>query len=401
MERLEGAALERARAALRRWEGRTAYVHLETTQGAYARHHRGEAHPVGGLVQNARVVIERASLLGPGPHRLGLVTVDGYALVEGLTHWEEAGGGPDGRPEDVLAFYALLADGKLAAAFILSTAPRALAGRAFGGTEVLDLATDAEASENPAPFGGTGSVPDAGSGSSPLGPPGATVLSIFPHPDDETFAAGATLARWAASGARVVAVTLTLGELGRSLGDPPFATRLTLPDVRRQELAAALRALGVERIVLMHLHDKTVEFVDREALVRRLLETIETYRPQTIVTYYPGYAVHPDHDATGEAVAAAVARLPRDRRPAVYGAAFAPGRERLGPPDFVVEAGAFWPKKLAALRTHASQTGALFREYEALLAAGDQAAEAAFLARFREERFWRVDVEAAGTGSGR
>ena len=36
-----------------------------------------------------------------------------------------------------------------------------------------------------------------------------TLLALFAHPDDESFAAGGTLARYAAQGARVVLVTAT------------------------------------------------------------------------------------------------------------------------------------------------------------------------------------------------
>ena len=37
--------------------------------------------------------------------------------------------------------------------------------------------------------------------------------------------------------------------------------------------------------------------------------------------FYPGYAVHPDHDATGEAVAEALATIPENKRPTFYAVA--------------------------------------------------------------------------------
>ncbi|MBE3595580.1 MAG: bacillithiol biosynthesis deacetylase BshB2 [Hydrogenibacillus sp.] len=388
---LQAESLGAARAALQAWTGREAYIHMETTQGAYARHHRGEVHPVGGFVRNARLYIERAALAGSGPYRLGLVTSDGYAMIEGLTHWE------DGIVPGALAFYGLIPDGKLAAAIILSAAPLYTAGRQVVSQEWVDVAGD-RSSPTPSERDGGNDRGDSDRGEAASGRLEAvrgrrTVLSIFPHPDDETFAAGATLARFAAEGARVVAVCLSLGELGRSLGEPPTASRATLPSVRREELRAAAAALGIERLLLYHLHDKTIEFLDRAALIASIRETIEALRPETIITYYPGYSVHPDHEATGDAVVRAVAALPRDRRPTVLATGFASNRAALGPPTLVVDTTPYWPKKLAAMRAHWTQTAALLRTLKTD-AEKDVASDAAPpLERFREEVFWQIDVD--------
>ena len=67
------------------------------------------------------------------------------------------------------------------------------------------------------------------------------------HPDDESIGTGATMAKYAAEGARVTLVTCTLGELGEII--PPDLSHL-LPDELGQhrigELDRACRALGVE-----------------------------------------------------------------------------------------------------------------------------------------------------------
>ena len=44
---------------------------------------------------------------------------------------------------------------------------------------------------------------------------GLRLLAVFAHPDDESLACGATLARCAAEGARVSLLCATLGEAGR------------------------------------------------------------------------------------------------------------------------------------------------------------------------------------------
>ena len=43
-------------------------------------------------------------------------------------------------------------------------------------------------------------------------------------------------ALYANMGVPVTYACLTLGEMGRNLGNPPFATRESLPEIRRKEL---------------------------------------------------------------------------------------------------------------------------------------------------------------------
>ena len=71
------------------------------------------------------------------------------------------------------------------------------------------------------------------------------VLVIFPHPDDESFSSAGTLARYIDNGVPVTYACLTLGQMGRNLGNPPFATRESLPDIREKELEAAMAAIGI------------------------------------------------------------------------------------------------------------------------------------------------------------
>jgi N-acetyl-1-D-myo-inositol-2-amino-2-deoxy-alpha-D-glucopyranoside deacetylase len=73
-----------------------------------------------------------------------------------------------------------------------------------------------------------------------------SLLLVHAHPDDESIGTGATMARYAAEGARVTLVTCTRGELGEII---PPALRHLLPDelgdYRAGELARACEALGV------------------------------------------------------------------------------------------------------------------------------------------------------------
>ena len=73
-----------------------------------------------------------------------------------------------------------------------------------------------------------------------------SLLLVHAHPDDESICTGATMARYAAQGARVTLVTCTLGEMGEII--PPDLRHL-LPDELGQhrvtELDRACAALGV------------------------------------------------------------------------------------------------------------------------------------------------------------
>ena len=84
--------------------------------------------------------------------------------------------------------------------------------------------------------------------------PSPTLLAVHAHPDDETITMGGTLARYAAEGVRTVVVTCTSGDVGE-ISESGLATPTTLGEVRRRELAEALRILGVARSVILPYRD--------------------------------------------------------------------------------------------------------------------------------------------------
>jgi len=209
------------------------------------------------------------------------------------------------------------------------------------------------------------------------------VLAVFPHPDDESFGVSGTLAMYAASGAEIAYACLTLGEMGRNMGFPPFANRETLPGFRRKELEASCRAIGIRDLRLLGFMDKTIEFEDPDLLDGRIAEVVRDVRPELVVTFYPGYAVHPDHDACGAAVVRVIGRMPRGERPVVHCLAFSRGCEQvLGKPDVLRDVRPYLKQKFDSIRAHRSQfyvpgisdgSGRVTRELEE---------------RFGTERFW-------------
>ncbi|ANZ34125.1 bacillithiol biosynthesis deacetylase BshB2 [Staphylococcus carnosus] len=189
------------------------------------------------------------------------------------------------------------------------------------------------------------------------------VLVIFPHPDDETFSSAGTLARYIDNGVPVTYACLTLGQMGRNLGNPPFATRESLPEIREHELEEAAKAIGIKDLRKMGYRDKTVEFEPYEKIDGMVQSLIEELRPSLIISFYPGYAVHPDHEATADAVVRTVGRMPKDERPRLQLVAFSNDAiDELGEPDVVNDISEYRDTKLNAFKAHASQSGPFLQQ---------------------------------------
>ncbi len=189
------------------------------------------------------------------------------------------------------------------------------------------------------------------------------MLVVFPHPDDESFGSGGTIAHYTKLGIPVTYVCLTLGEMGRNMGKPPFATRESLPQLRKQELLQACKILGIKDVRMLGYRDKTIEFEDEAKLIKEIKEIIVEIKPSLIITHYPGQSVHPDHDATGYVTIKAVRQLPETEQPQIYCIALSNGREKvLGKPNIVQDISETSDLKAAAIKAHRSQTEAMLKD---------------------------------------
>lgn len=159
--------------------------------------------------------------------------------------------------------------------------------------------------------------------------PGAGLLAVHAHPDDETLSTGALLATWASSGRRVTVVTCTRGERGEVI--PVELAHLAgdgaaLAAHRAMELARAIEALGVRDHLFLdevaapgaaparfadsgmswvgqglagqpsEVPDDAFVTVDVYDAARRLAWVLVDRRPDVVVGYEPGGGYgHPDH----------------------------------------------------------------------------------------------------------
>ncbi|MBA2665727.1 MAG: bacillithiol biosynthesis deacetylase BshB2 [Trueperaceae bacterium] len=219
------------------------------------------------------------------------------------------------------------------------------------------------------------------------------LLVVLPHPDDESFAAGGTMARCSDANVPVTFLCGTYGDMGRRMGSPFFATREAMRDVRQQELRDACAVLGAEARWL-GLRDRTVEFEDPHEVAARISVHLEELLPSTVITFFPGHAVHPDHDSLGHAAHLAVQRFagPRPKLLAVAVGDRDRIRAELGPPHVYCDVRSVVERKLGALKAHRSQTEMMFQRWER----GDE--EDDQTRTFREEmlvleRFYRLPLD--------
>ena len=128
---------------------------------------------------------------------------------------------------------------------------------------------------------------------------------MFAHPDDETFCAGGTLAKYASGGAEVRVVSFTKGGAGQ-IRDADVATRATLSVVRERELEAAGKELGLSEARCLDYPDGGLGEVDQEVLVGVAAELLDEFDPDVVITFAPdGFSGHLDHVAVGAAVTTA------------------------------------------------------------------------------------------------
>ncbi|PWI57388.1 YojF family protein [Sulfoacidibacillus thermotolerans] len=113
---MEAIQREAIQTVLDKWQGQPLYLHLETTNGAYAALRSESPMAVCAYIRNGKIRYERGTIAGTGPYRIGLKMEDGWVYAEGLTDWEM-----DSQGRLLVAGHD--SEGRLAIAFELSETP--------------------------------------------------------------------------------------------------------------------------------------------------------------------------------------------------------------------------------------------------------------------------------------
>jgi LmbE family N-acetylglucosaminyl deacetylase len=205
-----------------------------------------------------------------------------------------------------------------------------------------------------------------------------TILSVWAHPDDETYLSAGLMAAARAGGQRVVCVSASAGEHGTA--DPIRYPPERLGPIRRWEAAAAMAVLGVVEHHVARFPDGALASFDEDGIAwaGRLLDRVQ---PDSILTFGPdGITFHPDHVAVHRWVTAAWEQRGRGAR-LLYASATTEHLDRFnelyeqwnmymtdnrprGVPESQLAvhmrlAGPALDRKLTALRAMATQTAAL------------------------------------------
>ncbi len=197
------------------------------------------------------------------------------------------------------------------------------------------------------------------------------ILTVFAHPDDESFGPGGTLARCAREGHTIRLVTLTRGEAGSLGGLSPAQ----LAEVRTRELRCAARELGIASVRIYELPDKRLQDMDGAQGVEIVAEEMRKFRPDLVITFHPnGISGHPDHQTASRWALSAVQAQTPSPRLFYYGLTeqqtrMVPNRPlRAIPSDEIthrIDVLAYLPDKIRAIKCHESQRE-LWEQFQSL-----------------------------------
>jgi len=192
-----------------------------------------------------------------------------------------------------------------------------------------------------------------------------TLLVILPHPDDESFPMGGTLAKYAAEGVEITLICATLGELGIPNIEPAQAAL-----IREKELRAAASILGIHKVQFMRYRDSNLSDIDSEHVISQLLNAMRRLHPNAVITFGPdGISGHPDHIAISRLVTTAFDRaIPKSFVPlsaklfyiapseaTMQGCGVVPSEEVAGGPVASIDISDYRLPKVRAMQAHVSQ----------------------------------------------
>jgi LmbE family N-acetylglucosaminyl deacetylase len=208
------------------------------------------------------------------------------------------------------------------------------------------------------------------------------ILGVWAHPDDEAWTSGGIMAAACQNGQRVVCVTATRGDAGKTADEEKWP-QAQLGVIRERELDASLAALGSIDHRWLNYRDGELKAVDWHQPIGELEAIIREVQPDTILTFGPdGLTGHDDHKTVYAWVCEALHRAASratvymaiesaekydtcgkilHRVGNIYWATPEPVTVRNKDADLLFElSGDVYEKKIDSLKAHASQMTNLF-----------------------------------------
>ncbi len=208
----------------------------------------------------------------------------------------------------------------------------------------------------------------------------SSALAVGAHPDDVEFGAGATLAKWAASGCVVHVLVCTDGSKGTWDVDADPAVLAARRQHEQHEAVLLLAGPAATGRVLGQVDGERDSTLELRGEVARVVREV---RPEVVLGHDPWkrYRLHPDHRHAGLLVCDAIVaardphffrehRLPHHRPRALL-------LFEADEPDHLEDVTGFEEPKVLALEAHESQ-------FESTMHATDEAQLDQFRARVRE-----------------
>ena len=140
-----------------------------------------------------------------------------------------------------------------------------------------------------------------------------TILIFSAHSDDLQIGMGATVAKYAEEGKRIISVIFTSGE-----SSSPWLKADIIKEERINEATGIDEFLGCEETIFLGIRDKdilggikhkgVIEYVDDDETIRKIANIIRKYQPSKIFTHSK-LDQHEDHRATNEIVFKALSSM--------------------------------------------------------------------------------------------
>lgn len=143
------------------------------------------------------------------------------------------------------------------------------------------------------------------------------ILSIWAHPDDESWYLGGVMAAARLNGQPVCCLTATKGEEGSQ--DEARWPSNEIGSIRQTELENALRVLDVTDYHFLGYRDGSCSQIPEKQAGEAILEHIHKFQPDTVFTFGPaGSSGHPDHMAVSQWASAAIKSASLKNKPTLY-----------------------------------------------------------------------------------
>lgn len=192
-----------------------------------------------------------------------------------------------------------------------------------------------------------------------------TVVAVFAHPDDEAFGPAGTLAKFSKTH-DVYILCATGGEAGKN---SLSKTESKLSEVRKNELLASAKILGVKQVYFLGFEDGTLSNNLYHKLAEKIEDKLKVLKPEIVITFEPhGISGHIDHIAVSFVTTFVVQKIKtvkklyyycilkneRRRQPGEYFIYFPQGYEK-SEIDWICNTESVWDIKVKAMKAHKSQ----------------------------------------------